>query len=247
MADETTGPPAVGVSSHTLTSTGQSQYYVVIITSSRWGTVQAWMPDSVQMSAKSSWGPVVGNIESALANWFGARSGVSFFSKKLTAQEWRGVEPLQLILQLHFFATEDANEEVIEPIKRLMKMSLPMKVGGEANDDFFNLRAPGPVAKGIELPFHIPGTEAGNTVIGGADRELQDLINVYIGNYFALKEVFIADIPGIKFSAKLSKDGLPMEGECTVVFKTVYSPTTQDMDMYFGVRVPSSLARPDLT
>jgi hypothetical protein len=241
MADSTTGPPAVGVNSHTLTSTGQSKYYVVIITSTRWGTVQAWLPDSVQMTAKSSWGPIVGNIESAMANWFGVPGspGTTFFSRKLSAQEWRGVEPFQLILPLHFFATEDAHEEVIEPIKRLLKISLPMQVGPK--EDFFNLRAPGPVPAGFKLPFNIPGL--GDT-LGGGGREFQDIIHVYLGNFLALKEVFIADIPSVQFSAKLSKDGLPMEGTCTVVFKTVYAPTTQDMDIFFGSSEP--LARPDL-
>jgi hypothetical protein len=238
MALTTTDPLPVGVSSNTLTSTGQSKYYVVIITSTRWGTVQAWLPDSIQMLVKSSWGPIVGNIESAMANWFGVPGspGTTFFSRKLTAQEWRGMEPFQLILPLHFFATEDANEEVIEPIKRLLKMSLPMQVGTDSK--LFNLRAPGPVPAGSSIPL-LPG---------GRGREFQDVINVYLGNFLALKEVFIADIPGVQFSAKLSKDGLPMEGSCTVVFKTVYSPTAQEMDTFFGSIAggPGGIPRPDL-
>jgi hypothetical protein len=238
-------PPPVGVQANNLQ--GQSKWYVVIISSTRYGTVQAWLPDSIQIVAKSSWGPIVGNYESALANWIAPSVGNTpavFFSKKLTAQAWRGVEPLQLVLQLHFFATEDASMEVIEPIKRLLKMSLPRQIAPESS--FFGLQAPGPIAAGFDVPNFVPGTEPpninpipipiiGGIHIGGGGKEDEDIINVYIGNFLALKEVFIDDIPGIEFSAKLSKDGLPMEGRCVVKFKTVYAPTSQDIDTYLGI------------
>ena len=229
-------PVGVGVSD----LDGQSKWYVVIISSSRWGTVQAWLPDTIDLVTKSHWGPIVGNIENSLANWLAGNFGdprTSLFSKKLTAQEWKGTEPLTLVLQLHFFATSDANMEVVEPIKRLMKMSLPRQI----NENFFGLQAPGPVPAGAKVPDWVPGI--GGITVGGRGKFDEDIINVYIGNFITIKEVFIDAIPTIEFKGKLSTDGWPMEGVVSVMFKTVYCPTTQDIDTYIGAAIGT---RPDL-
>jgi hypothetical protein len=229
---------------------GQSNYYIVYITSSRYGSVLAWLPDDVRISVVSSWGPIVSNVENALANYVGAlTTGAAFFSKKLTAQEWRGVEPLVLQLPLHFFATKDASLEVIEPIKRLLKMSLPKPI--EGNSNFFNLAPPGPVP---DFPLTV---DQANTAIGAVNTAIdflnlgditgkvptvtsigprypEDTINVYIGNFFTLKRVFIAQISAVEFKAKLSKDGLPMEGLVNIIFKTTLAPTSDDINDYLG-------------
>jgi hypothetical protein len=235
---------------------GQSNYYVVYITSSRYGSVLAWLPDDVRISVVSSWGPIVSNIESALANYVGSNlgtipgheGGAAFFSKKLTAQEWRGVEPLVLQLPLHFFAIKDANLEVIEPIKRLLKMSLPKPI--EGSSAFYNLAPPGPVP---DSPLSIEQINTGistfNTAVdfltGGiipkvppvtsiGARYPEDTINVYIGNFFTLKRVFISQISAVQFKAKLSVDGLPMEGLVEIMFKTMLAPTSDDINDYIG-------------
>jgi hypothetical protein len=236
---------------------GQSNYYIVYITSSRYGSVLAWLPDDVRISVVSSWGPIVSNVENALANYVGSNlgafsghaGGATFFSKKLTAQEWRGVEPLVLQLPLHFFAVKDANLEVIEPIKRLLKMSLPKPI--EGSTDFFNLAPPGPVpdspltVKQVNAAIDtfntavdflslgdVVGTIPQVTSVG--PRYPEDTINVYIGNFFTLKRVFISQISAVEFKAKLSVDGLPMEGLVEVWFKTMLAPTSDDIDTYMG-------------
>ena len=243
-------PDAAGVTLSAFQASGQSKWYVVIITSTRHGVVQAWLPDAINLTAHSSWGPIVGNIDSALGNWLGGNFGdpnTTFASKRLTAQEWRGSEPLQLMMELHFFATEGAYQEVVEPIKRLVKMALPRAV----NPNLFSLQAPGPVpaGSGIFVPKTILGIPipGGGREIGGAGKPNEDLINVYIGNFLAIKEVFIAAIPTIEFKGKLSTDGLPMEGVMQIVFKTVYAPTTQDIDIYIPPNAQGGTSRPDIS
>jgi hypothetical protein len=225
---------------------GQSKWYLVVITSTRYGDVQAWLPDTIQFNIKSSWGPIVGNIDNALANYLGVTSlpsGTTFNSKKLTAQEWRGSEPLDLLLPLSFFATENAKMEVVEPIKRLIKMALPRAI--QAGKSSFNLQPPGPVPNIHIEPITIPKEIGGVTIpiIGGITTppidasigaKYQDLINVYIGSFVTLKSVFISSISNIEFKGKLSTDGLPMEGKCVVLFRTLFAPTSNDMDDYLG-------------
>jgi hypothetical protein len=237
---------------------GQSRYYLVVITSTRYGDVYAWLPDDIRLWVNSSWGPIVGNVDSALANYVGTiggskvlgyTPGATFFSKKLTAQEWRGVEPLTLQLPLHFFAVKNAATEVVEPIKRLIKMSLPKQIGDSSNaNDLFNLAPPGPVPT-LSLDFtavnnalnQIPGVSNFNAGGGLLPNNVtlsgqypSDIINVYIGNFLILKGVFIHQINNVEFKSKLSVDGLPMEGLCDVMFRTVFAPSSDDIDAYIG-------------
>jgi hypothetical protein len=201
---------------------GQSKYYIVIISSSIHGHVQAWLPDSIQISIRSNWGSIVSTELGAAFNWFtSAVLGHTLVSKKQTAQEWRGSEPLELVLPLHFFATQDSKIEVIEPIKRLMKMTLPRR--NNSNSDSF-LIAPGPVPSLFGK---------GETTTGPAEGA-QDLINVYIGNYFRLTNVFISLMQNVEFKAKLDKNGFPMEAVTTIQFRTLYSPLAENMDEYLG-------------
>lgn len=206
---------------------GQSKYYMVVITSSRWGDVYAWLPDSIQFLVRSNWAPIVGNVGGSLMNFalikgsefFGA-GPITFTSKRLSAQEWEGSEPLDLQLPLHFFATQDAGLEVIEPIRKLMKMALPRKRRQDSDDTF--LVPPGPV----------PRVFGSNSE---ADRDPNsDRINVYIGNYCRITDMFISVIQQIEFLGKLSTDGIPMEAKCNVVFRTLFSPIADDVDGYFN-------------
>ena len=205
---------------------GQSKYYLVSITSSQWGDVFAWLPDNTQLLVRSSWAPITGNIVSSLVNFATAKvanlfgnDNITLVSKRLTAQEWQGAEPLDVQLQLHFFATLDAGIEVIEPLKRLMKMALPRKRGTDTSDSF--LVAPGPIAQ-------IFGDKS------QADPQHGDRINVYIGNFCRLTDVFVSSISGIDFLGKLSTDGIPMEAVCTIVFRTLFAPIAEDIDDYFS-------------
>jgi hypothetical protein len=215
--------------------TGQSKYYVVIISSSRWGHVQAWLPDAIQISVRSNWGPVVSTDLPAALNFLTANffSGSTLFSKRLTAQEWRGSEPLELTLPLHFFATQDSKTEVIEPIKRLLKMSLPRRREESTSDSF--LVAPGPIAR-----LFGKDTDTGQG-------EGADLINVYVGNYLRLPRMFISLIQNVEFKAKLDKNGFPMEAVTTIVFRTLYSPIAENVDEYLGIYTGNNpnLTRPD--
>jgi hypothetical protein len=181
------------------------------------------LPDNIQISVRSNWGPVASSELGAALNFLTSNLlNYTLFSKRLTAQEWRGSEPLELVLPLHFFATQDSKIEVIEPIKRLMKMSLPMR--SDPNSDSF-LIAPGPV----------PTVFGKNDTRTGGDTGREDVINVYIGNYLRLNRVFISLMQNVEFKAKLDKNGFPMEAVTTIQFRTLYSPIAENMDDYLGV------------
>jgi hypothetical protein len=180
------------------------------------------LPDEITLSVSSYWAPVVGTEFSSFVNW--AVQG-KLQSQYLTAHAWRGSGPLTLQLPLHFFATYDAEKEVIAPIRTLVKMALPQATNSE-----FGVLPPGPrsepgVIKKIK-ELNLPGA---NYVFqsGKADE-----IQVFIGNFLRLTSVFIPGVPSVSFRGKLSPDGLPMEGVCITNFQTLYAPVADNIDFY---------------
>jgi hypothetical protein len=230
---------------------GQNQYYLVIITSSIYGTVQAWMPEDVIFDVSSNWDYIVGNFQNALASWVTtSATGKGVFSQYLSAQEWRGSTPLTLSIPLHFFATEDASNEVINPIKTLVKMALPRTGDGSIQskgEPAGRLIPPGPRADPGSIGII---TKSFQEFFGFKDTKT-DQINVYIGNFVRLKGVFVDSVSNITFRGRLSAatgtdpGGLPMQGTLTVLFKTLYAPTAEDIDDYImtGITNPN---RPDV-
>jgi hypothetical protein len=218
--------PSTSVTAGVTHLSGQNVFYLVIITSTIHGNVQAWLPDNVLLSFRSNWGPIVGDLPPAV-NWFTTNlTDHTLVNQRLTAQSWRGSEPFQLQMDLHFFATQDSTKEVIEPIKRLVKMALP-RLG--QNKTF--LFAPGPRDNSVS---NLINTITGGRLGESGDAGDQDIINVYIGNYIRLTRVFISVINQIEFKAKLDSQGYPMEAIVSIQFRTLYSPIVENVDDYFG-------------
>jgi hypothetical protein len=221
---------------------GQSLFYLITISSSVHGMVQAWLPDDIMFNVTSNWGPIVSQITDPLANFgIGAASRLanegpsSLQSQFLSNQAWRGSGPMTLQLPLHFFAETDSNLEVIEPIKRLMKMALP-RSGGSLN----SLIPPGPFAFSDFLESIGKTIQSFKDYFGiGAhlfgEPGKADHIAVYIGNYCRIQDVFISHLSAIKFAAKLSPEGYPMEGTVVLNVSTLMAPTNLNIDDYFGL------------
>ena len=222
---------------------GQNKYYLVIITSTVYGSVQAWLPDQVEMQVNSHWQPVLASGPDALNSFTGnLLLGATLFSQYLTAQAWTGSDPLQLVLPLHFFAVKDSTDEVIRPIRNLMRMALPRKTGNK----LLGLIPPGPRVDPGEF---IKEYDPGNAIIGSLRvNRFPDNINVYVGNFLRLTKVFISSLDQITFKGRLSATsatdpgGLPMEGTCFVTFKTAYSATSNMMEQILlsGINRPPS-------
>jgi hypothetical protein len=182
-------------------------------------------------------------MENIFANWIGTgAAGATPQAQYLTAREWRGSSSLRLELPLHFFAVSDSTDEVIRPIKNLIRMSLPrLNTSSNPLASIFELIPPGPRPD--------PGGLFGKVFpVGGLFRTVADDINVYVGNFLRLKKVFISSLPVISFKGRLSAQsstdpgGLPMEGKCTVIFETVYSATSNDVQQYLlsGITGPNA-------
>jgi len=207
---------------------GQSPYYLIQILSSRYGLVNAWLPDKFSMSIEQSWKNLVGGGDIGLLNEISELfTGKIVNNQYLTAKVWTGSNPLMFSLPLHFVARRDSRKEVIRPIKQLMKMSLPVRSGT------WQIYPPGPSVK----------HKAIEATRGTIDTH-SDNITLYIGNYIRIPNVYISNVQA-SFDGLLNKDGEPMSGDVQISCSTLYMPTANEVDTWLPDNKNSITDRPD--
>jgi hypothetical protein len=211
---------------------GQNRYYQVVVHSTRHGDVFAWLPDEFAMSLQQNWQFIIGGGMPAIVNFMSSAGfGRTLMTQYLTAQVWCGSSPLKFTLPLRFVANRDSETEVINPIKQLLKMSLPEAEGSGAF-----LIPPGPRIESkyvnqLRDNLGISPNAMGNN-IGG------DEISLFIGSYIQIPKIFITDV-SLSFKGKLNQSGEPMESSCSIHCSTLYSPIAKDIDQWLGPGIGS--------
>lgn len=221
---------------------GQNEYYRVCFHSEVFGLVWAWLPDDFTMNLLEAWNYILGGGLPAVINLTSQlfAGGKIPNTKYLTAKVWTGSDPLKFSLPLRFVAQRSSSEEIIQPIKQLMKMSLPRNPNGGAW-----LIPPGP-GIGQDIVQGIRGIETRAGTVGSlADRYIGrgwgsgatsgDNITLYIGSYLRIPRIYIESVTAT-FKGLLNKDGQPMESSCRVNCATLYAPTADDIDSYISVQ-----------
>lgn len=201
---------------------GQSRHYQVVVHSTRFGDVFAWLPERFAMDIAANWQFIVGGGMPAIVSFISSSVfGRVPMTQYLTAQVWCGSSPLRFGLPLRFIATRSSEREVINPIKQLLKMSLP-----QSQDAGSLLIPPGPRLETNVAAF-------ARDALGVTNYTGGDEITLFIGSYIAIPKIFIENIR-VEFKGKLNSTGEPMESECDVRFATLYVPTAGDIDDWIG-------------
>lgn len=132
-------------------------------------------------------------------------------------QVWSGSSPISFSLPLLFDAVEDAEIDVVLPIKQLMSLALPFRGDtGALNDvsggklDNYLLKPPGPV---ISNPNY-------------------GRVSMQIGNMNYFHSVLITDV-NVTFDTRMTKNGAPISASADVSVVTVNTPTQDDIDKFF--------------
>jgi len=207
---------------------GQNAYYLVQILSSRYGLVNAWLPNTFQFNLEQSWKNIIGGGAPEIINAImEMATGRNVYSQYLTARVWTGSNPLAFRLPLHFVARRSSQGEVIKPIKQLMKMSLPVRSGS------WTVFPPGPSV------IH----QAAEQLLGWADTH-SDNITLYIGNYIRIPNVYISNVE-VSFDGLLNKDGEPMSGDVMIQCATLYMPTSNEVDKWLPDNKGDIVDRPN--
>jgi hypothetical protein len=181
-------------------------------------TVIAYLPQTFSYQIQSDWEPALANMVQGFLGenitTAAASMGMRLNDKILTAQIWRSTEPLDLSLTLLFDAIKDTQRDVIDPIKRLTKWSVPGRMGG--NDSVANsiLEAPGP-----SLQNFINNPDKNRT-------------SIRIGRMFYFDNVIIPSL-GVTWVTAPDGSGKFIGAEVELTFRTFFTPDIADIMRYF--------------
>jgi len=191
-----------------------SRPYHVIITSQKTGNteiqVEGWLPEEITFDVSSQYEapyaqglnssfPIIGEIARAL--------GVNLVNQAMTVQVWQGGTELNFMIPLVLQAETDASRDVIQPIKKLLKLTMPKESqrGGL-------LEAPGPHVSIEKLQERINAIKSAAALVPQTDVQAPNVTNGYISDqlkeyaYVAKEQLqeFIGE--GIDVGAKVANN-----------------------------------------
>lgn len=162
---------------------------------------------------------------------FQALSGgrISTYHKIATRRIWVGTTPIKISLSLKAVANEDAEREVVMPVKLLSSLALPR----EAIVGF--VAPPGPT------PFSV--TESAKTVglggvLGGVSEWLEkrgiraETIDISIGKFLVFPNVVVKNVDA-KFHSKFTPEGYPIAADINIVFESYQIMTREEFGQVF--------------
>lgn len=198
-------------------------YKVIITHQGAGGVVQGWVPETFQIAVTSQFSQPFGQgiSNSTAGQATKAWMGRALTSQSMTAQVWEGSQPIEITLEIEFVAETDPKKEVLEPIKKLLKMTMPSKDGSNL------LRPPGPKYSDIVdwKAFLDPSRPTGKSGVEGS-------ISIAIGKFVYFDNVVIESVNST-FHSMMHSSGIPLRATVAVTFKTFFVPVSEDLDAMF--------------
>lgn len=205
-------------------------------------TILLKLPEQFQFSVASA-------FEAPFAQGLIQSEGIKNFSKfmgfsnlvtqSLTAQVWQGTQEVDFSLTFELVAENDPDTDVVQPIKRLMMLTLP-DVG-----PIGLLTPPGPVidfarsAESLRQSATSIGASALSSITGRGATDItpakvyyKNDISLEIGRFLKFPSVVVRNV---SFNGKMMfhKSGLPISASVDVSFGTFVVPTKNDVDGMF--------------
>lgn len=183
--------------------------------------VLAYVPETFQISVSSQFNQPFGQgLSNSTAGTAAKVMGLgALTSQSMTAQVWEGTQPIELTLELELVAEYDPKAEVLEPIKKLLAMTMPSRGAGGVLLD-----PPGPKYKDV-LDW------AAFDVIKGEGKAARQ-ITVQIGTFMLFDNVVIENV-NTTFHSMMHESGVPLRATCSVTFKTFFIQLTDDIPRLF--------------
>lgn len=183
-----------------------SEYLVFIHCPERHIYVEADVPEEIMFDIASDYEAPFsqGLIDNAKLNTGARMLGMSLTNQLMTAQVWQGSTNVQFSIPLVFQAETNATKEVIEPIRNLLRLTMPIE-----NVDGGLLEAPGPswdiekVEKAFNETQRSVINQSGN--LAAASSQLKDTVKGVVNS---LKELDVegamkAFIPSVKMGQNI--------------------------------------------
>lgn len=195
--------------------------YKVRIAQAGGGQVEAYVPETFQLAVTSQFGQPFGQgISNSTVGTAAKMLGLgALTSQAMTAQVWEGTQPIEITLELELVAESDPKAEVLEPIKKLLAMTMPSR-GGSG----FLLDPPGPKYVDI-VDWHAFEAAKGE---GKAKKQ----ITVQIGTFLLFDNVVIESV-NTTFYSMMHESGIPLRAVVAVTFKTFFIQLSDDIPRIF--------------
>lgn len=173
--------------------------------------VESLIPQDISFKTSAKWESFFGNLDnngiiSTVDSAVQLFSGYSIQNPILKRKIWKGSEPMSFSLPLIFFSMTDAKNEVFQPAQDLLNLCLPRQLATN------------------KLVFEVPGPVP---VSGTSGKGLP--VNVYIGQWLALKSVYIQDVE-VRFSSA-TQNSYPTRADVTVTIGMLDASTSGNVFM----------------
>lgn len=193
--------------------------------------IVGYLPETLSFNLTASWtsmlkdmltgdiGEKIGGMKGAavsMAQQFGRLTGMrTAFSQISSWPTWEGTEPLEFAIPFRFDAIRNTQADVVRPWITLQKLLCPVR------DDAISMifKAPGP---------QISLDESTKKLHFDEDR----ILSLKIGNFIYIKGVIVTAISNTLYS-KFDKNGNPIQAQADVTLRTIFSPTTDDIENWF--------------
>ena len=185
-------------------------------------SVSTSVDETFSLSMSSQWNaPYANVVQEALQGIKGGgvvmagleAAGMASRSRATSAQVWQSSDPIGFSIPFTFIARDDADKEIKERCRNLLKLVAPSEAGQFAGMSTM-LKAPGPTIAG--------------QILGGRK------ISLHIGNFLALFNC-IVDRVDIQFDSIMGATGTPHKAKVTIDVKSYFTCfTTADIDALFN-------------
>lgn len=184
-------------------------------------SVSTPMPDNWSTNLDITWSPQFANVMQSVAgalmgagtseavNNALALGGYTPQNKTLSAQIWQGTSYVTLNIPFIFKVERDSKAELIDPIKKLMRMALP-------SEDKLMLKAP-------YSPFVT--NETVSSILGANTQPVQ----VAFGRFFFLDNCVITNISQ-SYDSIFDSAGMPLSAKVDVSVTSTYIIVASDID-----------------
>lgn len=192
------------------------------------------LQEDVSLGVESFWKSFVNPysaVSESLSTAFQAISGgrLTAFHKVATRRIWTGTTPIKLSLNLKVVAKDDAEKEVVEPVKLLSSLALPR----EAIAGF--MAPPGPTPFSFSETFKAVGIGGEVQKAAKAWEEkgmVTEEITIQVGLFLIFTNVVVKSVDA-RFHSKFTPKGYPIAADVNIVFETYQVLTREEFANVF--------------
>lgn len=201
-------------------------------TNSNYLDIVGFLPETLSFNLTASWNNMLkdmltGDIGDKVGGGAGAAMSVMQQFGRLTGMKtafsqisswptWEGTEPVEFSIPFRFDAIKNTMTDVVVPWKNLQKLLCPVRDTSAS----MIFKAPGP---------QISLDETTKTLKYDEDR----VLSLRIGKFIYIKGVIVTAISNTLYS-KFDVDGNPIQAQADVTLRTIFSPTTTDIENWFS-------------